>query len=85
MQVDEQFLEIIRNNIIRYRNKIKITQLELAERAGLEVSHIGKFESTNHNHTLRTIFKLANGLEIEPWQLLKKGNHNGNHSNTTKI
>jgi transcriptional regulator with XRE-family HTH domain len=85
MKAEEHFLEIVRNNIIRYRNKIKITQLELAERTGLEVSHIGKFESTNHNHTLKTIFKLAAGLEIEPWQLLKKGNHNGNHFNTTKI
>jgi len=72
MEVEEQFLAIIKNNIIRYRNKIKITQLELAERTGLEVSHIGKFESTNHNHTIKTIFKLAKGLEIEPWQLLKK-------------
>ena len=70
---EEHFLEMVRNNIIRYRNKKKLTQIELAERVGLEVSHIGKFESTNHNLTLKTILKLAEGLEIEAWQLLKKG------------
>jgi transcriptional regulator with XRE-family HTH domain len=48
-----------------------LTQIELAARAGLEKSHIGKFETTNHNHTAATLLKLANALEIEVWQLLK--------------
>ncbi len=72
MDAEERLLAIIRENIIRYRKRKGLTQIELAARSGLEKSHIGKFETTNHNHTIATLFKLATALEIEPWQLLKE-------------
>lgn len=72
MNVEERLLQIIRENIIKYRQKRSLTQIELAARAGIEKSHIGKFETTNHNHTAATLAKLAKALEIEPWQLLKE-------------
>jgi transcriptional regulator with XRE-family HTH domain len=71
MDAEERLLLQIRENIIKFRHKKGLTQIELAARSGLEKSHIGKFETTNHNHTAATLLKLANALEIEPWQLLK--------------
>jgi len=71
MTAEERLLQQIRENIIKYRHKKGLTQIELAARSGLEKSHIGKFETTNHNHTAATLLKLAKALEIAPWQLLK--------------
>ncbi len=72
MDDEERLLSLIRENIIKFRHQKGLTQIELAARAGLEKSHIGKFETTNHNHTAATLLKLSTALDIEPWQLLKK-------------
>lgn len=71
MDAEERLLAQIRENIIKYRRKKGITQMELASRAGLEKSHIGKFETTNHNHTAATLLKIADALGIQVWELLK--------------
>jgi transcriptional regulator with XRE-family HTH domain len=71
MDAEEHLLAQIRENIIKFRKKKGLTQIDLAAKAGLEKSHIGKFETTNHNHTVATLQKLAIALDIEVWQLLK--------------
>ncbi len=49
-----------------------ITQEELAYRAGLHRTYIGCVERGEKNVGVATIFKVAHGLGIEPWELFKE-------------
>ena len=57
---------------IAYYRKIKnMTQEQLAERVGTTTSYIGTLESRMVKPiSLRTLFKIAKALEIQPYQLL---------------
>jgi DNA-binding Xre family transcriptional regulator len=54
------------------REDRKLTQEELAARSGLDYKHIQRLEGSDPSSpTLATIEKLANALDLQPWQLLK--------------
>jgi len=52
------------------RQKLGISQEELAERAGLHRTYIGMIERAEKNITLKNIKKVANALNIKIGKLL---------------
>jgi transcriptional regulator with XRE-family HTH domain len=53
------------------RKKKSMTQEDLAHKAGIAVSHIGRIERGSLNPGIRTIFLIAEALEAEPKELLE--------------
>jgi len=56
-------------NIVYYRKKKKLTQLQLAELADIDRSHISAIELGNVGASLDVIFKLCEALDIPPKNL----------------
>lgn len=61
----------LKENLKRIRKKQKITQRELSELTGISFSMISKLESGEQtNPSLETITKIADVLEVQPFELL---------------
>ena len=58
-------------NIRKYRTTRNMSQEELAHLAGITTSYLGQIERGVNNTTLVTLQKIADGLSIEPAQLLQ--------------
>lgn len=58
--------EQLRLNIVYYRKKKKLTQLQLAELVDIDRSHISAIELGNVGASLDVIFKLCEVLCITP-------------------
>ena len=56
------------------RNKLGISQEELAEKAGLHRTYIGMIERAEKNITLINIERIANALNVEIKDLFSNGN-----------
>ncbi len=56
-------------NIVYYRKKKKLTQLQLAEQIGVDRSHISAIELGNVGVSFDVIFKLCEVLEVKPKEL----------------
>ncbi len=54
----------------KLREQRKISQLELAQKAKLDLTTINEIENGNRDPMLRTIWKIANALEVKLTQLL---------------
>jgi transcriptional regulator with XRE-family HTH domain len=48
--------------IRRHRETLRLSQEELADRAGLDRSYVGRIERSEQNATLTTVQKLADAL-----------------------
>lgn len=57
-------------NIRRFRFEQKVSQEELAFRCELDRTYISAVERCIWNVSLGNIEKIAEALEVEPWQLL---------------
>ena len=53
------------------REKAGLTQEKLAEESGISLDYMGKIEVCINKPGLATILKLADALNIEPFELLK--------------
>lgn len=53
------------------RGELQISQDELAYRAGLSRTFLGKIEIAQNQPSLTALFKLADGLQVSPDDLLK--------------
>jgi XRE family aerobic/anaerobic benzoate catabolism transcriptional regulator len=59
-------------NIRALRIKLKLTQEELAHKAGISTKYLQNLEGKNpKNASIVTLEKLAKGLEIPIWEILK--------------
>jgi transcriptional regulator with XRE-family HTH domain len=67
MDLRRQFGRILRE----LRTGKKLTQEELAERAGMDVTYLSDLERGKWNPSLAMIVDLANGLELHPSELLR--------------
>ena len=56
-------------NVVYYRKRKRLTQLQLAERINVDRSHISAIELGNVGVSFDVIFKLCEVLEIKPKDL----------------
>lgn len=57
----------------RLRFEKGLSQEELAERLGMAShAHISRLESNRKQPTLEMLFRLADALEIEAWEIVRK-------------
>ena len=63
------FYESFGLNVVFYRKRKKLTQLELAELVDVDRSHISAIELGNVGVSFDVIFKLCEVLEISPKEL----------------
>ncbi|MGG0739568.1 helix-turn-helix domain-containing protein [Niallia taxi] len=66
-----EFLELFGSKIREIRKAKGLTQEELAERCGLQNTYIGGIERGERNISLQSVDKLAEGLEVIPFELFK--------------
>lgn len=57
------------NDIQKYRKEKKLTQLELAKRAGLSEISIRKYENGDRKPKIEAVQKIAEALDISPYSL----------------
>lgn len=71
-QMDNEYINFI-NHIKYYRNKLNLTQEQLAEKSDLSVSYIKQIESGKEfkNITFNTCYKLAKALDINIEELYR--------------
>lgn len=62
--------EVMATNVRRARHAGKMTQEELADRAGLSARYLGSIERAEVSATITVPERLAAALEVEPAELL---------------
>ena len=62
---EDVFLKKLANNISKIRKAKKLTIMEVASRCNIEKSNWVRMESGGRFPTVRTLFKVANVLEVE--------------------
>lgn len=67
----DSFYKNIGKNIKSLRENVNLTQEVLAEKAEISQDYLGKIEVCINKPGLKTIFKLAEALNVEPYELLK--------------
>ena len=65
----KMFYEQFGLNVVYYRKRKKLTQLQLAELVDVDRSHISAIELGNVGVSFDVLFKLSEVLEITPKQL----------------
>ena len=65
--VEKAFGQVIR----RIRNELKISQAELERRTGLDRTFISDLERGIQGPGIRTLFRIAKGLETPAWDLVR--------------
>ncbi|WP_412772394.1 helix-turn-helix domain-containing protein [Nitrobacter sp.] len=66
--------EVMARNLRRVRHDKKLTQEELADRANLSLRYVGAIERGDVSASVTVLGQIADALEIEPGELLKKSN-----------
>lgn len=61
---------VLARNVLRYRADRRLTQKELAEKAGMKQPRIADLESMRGNPSLDTLEKIAAALEVSPSDLI---------------
>lgn len=64
--------EVMARNLRRVRHEKDLTQEELAHRAGLSMRYVGAIERGDVSASVTVLGQIADALEIEPGELLKK-------------
>lgn len=67
-------LDLIGFNLRRYRTNAKLTQKQVAERAGISVSHYANLERGNKSMSAWTLHALADALNVSADLLLYEEN-----------
>lgn len=60
--------EILQTNIKKYRKEKGLTQFQLAIKCSLSVDHISGIERGIFNPSVKTIFKIAEALNVEVYK-----------------
>ena len=70
----EEIKQILVKNIKRYREKLKLTQEQAAEKADITTKYWQRLEMTSQTDfpSLPLLFKIAQTLEVDPSKLLQK-------------
>lgn len=62
---------ICAHRVWEFRQRLGLSQDELAHKAGLHRTYIGAIERNERNITLRTLARLAAALQCQPKELLE--------------
>lgn len=65
------FRETVGQNVRAFRAQLKLSQEQLAEKAGFHWTYISGVERGRYNISLDSLVKLAKALEKKPFELLK--------------
>ena len=71
MDEHQKDYEQIGLNILYYRKKLGLTQLQLAERANYSRNHVQQIETAAAVPSIAAILDIAKALEISPAQLFE--------------
>ena len=63
--------EVLAKNMRRLRAARKLTQEALADESGLNRTYLSSVERSERNVSIDNIARVAKGLHVEPWRLLK--------------
>ena len=71
---DSDLYRVIGTNIKHYREQAKLTQVQLAEQAGISISYLSKIEAAGCNKSLSisALNQIANVLSIEISEFFKE-------------
>ena len=74
---DNDLYRVIGENIKHYRDKSKLTQLQLAEQAQISISYLSKIEATSCNKSLSisVLNQIANTLDVDISEFFKEVNN----------
>jgi transcriptional regulator with XRE-family HTH domain len=64
--------EVVAKNLRRARQAKRLSQEELADRAGINRNYVGMLEREEHAATVDMLEKLAEVLEIDPVEFLDR-------------
>lgn len=67
---EKKRLQKIGSNLLRIREKLGLSQDQLAARCDVDRGKISKIENATANHYVTTLIEIAKGLGIEPKKLL---------------
>ena len=65
--------EVLAKNLRVIRNKLGLSQEQLADEAGLHRTYIGSVERAEINISIDNIEKIAKALKVKPSRLLSEG------------
>ena len=65
--------EVVATNLRRLRNMHGLSQEELADRADVNRNYVGMLEREEHAATIDMLEKLAQVLDVDPIELLRRG------------
>lgn len=63
--------DILAKNMRRLRATRKLTQEALAHDCGMNRTYLSAVERSERNVSIDNIARIAKGLQVEPWKLLK--------------
>ncbi|MDR1710096.1 MAG: helix-turn-helix domain-containing protein [Candidatus Accumulibacter sp.] len=63
---DQALMKALAGEIKARRAGLKISQEELADRAGVNRTYIGKIELARNQPTVAVLFRISQALEVEP-------------------
>lgn len=69
--------EVMARNLRRKRHDRKLTQEELAERAGLSARYLGAVERGDVSASITVLGQIADALGVEPAELVKRSGRRG--------
>lgn len=75
---DTSLYRIIGTNIKHYRERAKLTQVQLAEKAKISISYLSKIEAAGCDKSLSisVLNQIANALNVEINEFFKEGDTN---------
>lgn len=62
--------DILAKNVRRLRNQTGMSQDEFAEAVGIDRTYVSGIERGVRNPTINVVAKIANVLDVEPYELL---------------
>ncbi len=69
-------IKVFGSNVKAYRQRIGLSQEAFAEKCGMHRTYISAIECFRRSISLENIQKIADALEIEPYQLLLANREN---------
>ena len=69
-------IKVFGSNVKAYRQRIGLSQEAFAEKGGMHRTYISAIECFRRSISLENIQKIADALEIEPYQLLLENREN---------